>query len=156
VNINENVTLLPQNLFVNVLVLSEYLTVWKIYLKDDDKTCRKILQEVHNSSVGGHPGISNTWNLIKHKYEGPRLCQFIESYVKRCTKCQESKPITHMKCTSLYYLDTFIEQEPFQYVSIDLIMNLPSSNKFDSILMIVDQGCSKVAKFISYNKTIDG
>jgi hypothetical protein len=60
VNINENITLLPQNLFINVPVLSEYLTVWKIYLKDDDETCCKILQEVYDSSVGGHPGISNT------------------------------------------------------------------------------------------------
>jgi hypothetical protein len=65
VNINENVTLLPQNLFVNVPVLPEYLTVWKIYLKDDDETRCKILQEIHDSPVGGHPGISNTWNLIK-------------------------------------------------------------------------------------------
>jgi hypothetical protein len=60
VNINKNVTLLPQNLFVNVPVLPEYLTVRKIYLKDDDETRCKILQEIHNSPVGGHPGISNT------------------------------------------------------------------------------------------------
>jgi hypothetical protein len=39
---------------------------------------------------------------------------------------------------------------------MDLIMDLPPSNKFDSILMIVDQGCSKAAKFIPCNKTIDG
>jgi hypothetical protein len=65
VNINENVTLLPQNLFVNIPVLSEHLTVHKTCLKDDDETHRKVLQEVHDSPVGGHPGISNTWNLIK-------------------------------------------------------------------------------------------
>jgi hypothetical protein len=39
---------------------------------------------------------------------------------------------------------------------MDLIIDLPSSNKFNSILTIIDQGCSKVAKFIPYNKTIDG
>jgi hypothetical protein len=60
VNINKNITLLPQNLFVNIPVLSEYLTVWKIYLKDDDETYHKILQEVHDLPIGGHPGISNT------------------------------------------------------------------------------------------------
>jgi hypothetical protein len=156
VNINKNVTLLPQNLFVNIPALSEYLTVWKIYLKDDDETRCKILQEIYDSPVGGHPGISNTWNLIKCKYEGPRLCQFVESYVKGCAKCQESKLITHMKRAPLYHLDTFVEEGPFQYVSMDLIIDLPPSNKFDSILTIVDQGCSKAAKFIPCNKTIDG
>jgi hypothetical protein len=61
-----------------------------------------------------------------------------------------------MKRAPLYHLDTFVEEGPFQYVSIDLITDLPPSNKFDSILTIVDQGCSKAAKFISCNKTIDG
>ncbi len=39
---------------------------------------------------------------------------------------------------------------------MDLITDLPRSEGFDSILTIVDQGCSKAAKFIPCNKTIDG
>ena len=39
---------------------------------------------------------------------------------------------------------------------MDLITDLPKSNGFDSILTIVDQGCTKAAKFIPCNKTIDG
>ena len=39
---------------------------------------------------------------------------------------------------------------------MDLITDLPKSSGFDSILTIVDQGCSKAAKFISCCKTIDG
>ncbi len=49
-----------------------------------------------------------------------------------------------------------IEEGPFQYVSMDLIMDLPKSDEFDSVLMIVDQGCSKAAKFLPCNKMIDG
>ena len=39
---------------------------------------------------------------------------------------------------------------------MDLITNLPKSGKYDTILTIVDQRCSKLAKFIPCNKTIDG
>ena len=39
---------------------------------------------------------------------------------------------------------------------MDLITDLPKSGRYDSILTIVDQGCSKAAKFIPCNKTIDG
>src|SRR5260221_13370666 len=39
---------------------------------------------------------------------------------------------------------------------MDLITDLPKSQEFDSVLTIVDQGCSKAAKFIPCNKTIDG
>ena len=84
------------------------------------------------------------------------IYQFVEKYVKGCAKCQENKVITNAKHTPLYCFDTNVEYGPFQYVSMDLIMDLSLSNKYDAILTIVDQGCSKTAKFIPYNKMIDG
>ena len=53
-------------------------------------------------------------------------------------------------------LDTAVHMGPFQYVSMDLITDLPKSNGYDSILTIVDQGYTKAAKFIPCHKTIDG
>jgi hypothetical protein len=127
----------------------------KIYLKDDiDERC-SALREIHDSPAGGHPGIANTWDLVKHQYEGPRLRQFVEDYVKGCAKCQESKPMTSQPKAPLLRFDTHAEEGPFQYVSMDLIMDLPRSEGYDAILTIVDQGCSKAAKFIPCNKTID-
>ncbi len=38
---------------------------------------------------------------------------------------------------------------------MDLITDLPRSEGFDSILTIINQGCSKAAKFIPCSKTID-
>jgi hypothetical protein len=45
--------------------------------------------------------------------------------------------------------------KPFHMIAMDLIMDLPISQGYDSILMIVDQGCSKAAIFLPCNKTID-
>jgi hypothetical protein len=61
-----------------------------------------------------------------------------------------------MKCTPLYYFDTHVKQGLFQYISMDLIMDLPPSNKYNAILTIVDQGCSKAVKFLPCMKTING
>src|SRR6266566_2040767 len=61
-----------------------------------------------------------------------------------------------MKHAPLYHFNTHVEQGPFQYVSMDLITDLPQSNCYDAILTIVDQGCSKATKFLPCNKTIDG
>jgi hypothetical protein len=143
VNPNKQVTLLPEHLFAH-----------KIYLKNNLETQRKVLQEIHDVPAGGHPGISNTWNLVNCKYEGPQLHQFVENYIKGCTKCQESKVITHMKRAPLYHFNTQVEQGPFQYISMDLITDLPPSNKYDAILTIVDQKCSKAVKFLPCTKTI--
>ena len=152
VNINEDVVMLSQNLFVNMASSIND----KVFIEDDPEMQRQILQEVHDSPVGGHPRISNTWNLINRRYYGPRLRKFVENYVKGCAKCQESKVITHLKRAPLQPFDTYVTEGPFQYVSMDLITDLPRSNNYDAILTIVDQGCSKAAKFIPCRKTIDG
>ena len=59
-----------------------------------------------------------------------------------------------MKRAPLQPFDTPVSEGPFQYVSMDLITDLLKSGKYDAILTIVNQGCSKAAKFIPINKTI--
>ena len=100
--------------------------------------------------------LTHGWHLINRQYVGRRLRKFVEAYVKGCTKCQESKVRTTLKCAPLHHFDTPVKQGPFQYVSMNLITDLQKSERYDSILTIVDQGCSKAAKFIPCNKTIDG
>ena len=45
---------------------------------------------------------------------------------------------------------------PFNIITLDLITQLPKVNRHDSILTIIDQGCSRAAIFIPYNTTITG
>ena len=152
VDSNEPHILLPDHLFAP----TNPIKVHKVFLEDSlDLQC-DILQTLHNSLAAGHPGISNTWGLVCEQYKGPRLQEFIEQYVKGCVRCQESKTNVHRSKAPLQHFDTPVEEGPFQYVSMDLIMDLPKSQGFDSILMIVDQGCSKAAKFIPCTKTING
>ena len=160
--IDENVTILPPQLWARLLRIAirkanmAHTTKCKLYLENNLAKRRKILQEIHDTPVGGHPGIANTWNLVNRHYTGPRLCKFVEDYVKGCAKCQESKVKTTLKRAPLQHFDTPIKEGPYQYVSMDLITDLPKSGRYDAILTIVDQGCSKSAKFIPCNKTIDG
>ena len=45
---------------------------------------------------------------------------------------------------------------PFNIISLDLITQLPKADGKDTILTIVDQGCSRAATFILYSMTITG
>jgi len=62
----------------------------------------------------------------------------------------------YRKKAPLQHFDVPAGEGPFQYMSMDLITDLPMSEGFNSILTIIDQGCSKAAKFIPCNKTING
>ena len=115
-----------------------------------------MVKELHDTPAAGHPRITNTWELVREHYEGPRLRQFVEDYVRESAKCQENKTNVHWKKAPLKHFDTTVEDGLFQLISMDLIMDLPKSEGFNSILTIVNQGCTKVAKFIPCNKTIDG
>jgi Integrase zinc binding domain len=106
--------------------------------------------------MGGHPGVARTLDLLKCHYEGPRLAQFVEEYVQGYAKCQEVKTLSNRRKAPLVPFDIHIDQGPFQYVSIDLITDLPPSQGYDTILTIIDQGCSKAATFLPCKKTIDG
>jgi hypothetical protein len=138
------------------ILLHDSLFSKKVFLEDDPEKCQTILQVLHDGPTGEHPGIANTWNIVKKSYEGPRLQQFVEEYVKGCAKCQESKVNLPRKKAPLHPFNTAVDQGPFQYISMDLITDLPMSDGHNSILTIVDQGCSKAAKFIPCKKTIDG
>ena len=47
------------------------------------------------------------------------------------------------------------QQYPFQTIAMDLITDLPVSRGYDSILTIVNQGCTKAAVFLPCHKIIN-
>jgi len=114
------------------------LSIWKIYIKDNLDERHSALHEIHNSPAGGHSSIANTWDLVKCQYKGPQLRQFIKDYIKGCAKCQESKPMTSQPKAPLLQFDTHMKEGLFQYVSMDLITDLPRSEGYNAILTIID------------------
>jgi hypothetical protein len=44
----------------------------------------KILQENHDSVLGGHKGMNKTYEAIKSHYQWPNMRKEIENYVKKC------------------------------------------------------------------------
>ena len=91
VDSNEPHILLPDHLFA----LTNPIEVHKIFLEDNPDLRRDILQTLYDSPAAGHPGISNTWELVHEQYKGPRLQEFVEQYVKGCACCQGSKTNMH-------------------------------------------------------------
>ena len=45
---------------------------------------------------------------------------------------------------------------PFNVIALDLITQLPKANGYDTILTIVDQGCSRATIFLPCQTTITG
>jgi hypothetical protein len=75
-------------------------------------------------------------------------------FVEGCTTCQQMKLNTHPMTAPLMLIISHATQ-PFQQVTMDFVTNLPISNGFDSVFIVVDQGLSKGVILCPCNKTIN-
>ena len=141
---NEDMVLLPAARFA------------QIQFPEELEQQREILRQYHDHPLAGHPGISNTIHLLSQTYEGRKMKEFAEEYVRGCATCQENKPRTTHRKAPLQPITPDPHSGPFQMVAMDLITDLPESNGFNTVLTIIDHGCSKAAKFIPCTTNITG
>ena len=76
--------------------------------------------------------------------------------MKGCAVCQQNKNLTHQTHTPLYKITVPENVPPFTQVAMDLITGLPRSRGFDSILTIVDHGCSRGTIFLPCRLMVTG
>ncbi|MBW0472737.1 hypothetical protein O181_012452 [Austropuccinia psidii MF-1] len=104
-----------------------------------------ILQKHHDSPLPGHPDQEKTLKLVKQDFHWSIMTKFIKDYVSSCQLFSRNKNTHHKKFGFLKPLP--IPNGPWICLSMDFITQLPLSNSFDSILVIVDR-FSKMAVFI--------
>jgi hypothetical protein len=75
-------------------------------------------------------------------------------YIKGCATCQQNKNLTHHVKPPVFWIPSVISTKPFSHIAMDLITGLPKSEGNDTILTIVDHGCSWVAIFLPCSTTI--
>ena len=131
---------------------------WKgdaLVVVGDNNLKKGVLHFYHDTPVAGHPGILNTFSLLKHDYWWPNMKQLITDYVKECAQCQANKTNTHKIRPPLYSIKPQ-NAYPFETIALNFITKLPESRGFDTILTITDHDCSKAALFIPCREEIDG
>ncbi|THG94593.1 hypothetical protein EW145_g8110 [Phellinidium pouzarii] len=127
----------------------------RIYIPDNKDLKQQILHLFHDLPSFGHPGIFKTTSLIHQHYWWLGLTIFVKNFINGCTACQQMKINTHPTTPPLTPIPTNPSTLPFQSVSIDFITDLPLSNSFDSLMVIVDHDSSKGIVLCPCNKTID-
>src|SRR5579863_4722887 len=116
---------------------------------------RGVITLFHDSPMVGHPRIAKTIMAISKNYWWPGMKLDVTEYIKGCATCQMTKTNTNPNKPAISPITPEPNALPFQMVAMDLIMDLPSSNGYDTILTITDHDCSKAAFFLPCNKTID-
>ena len=125
----------------------------KAYIPADTNLRRSIIKEYHESPTTSHPGYFKTLALLKEHFWWPGMTIMLKKFIEGCATCQQMKPNTHPTAAPLMPI-TSHAQCPFQQITMDFIMDLPISNGYDSIFIVVDQGLTKGVILMPCNKTI--
>ena len=108
----------------------------------------------HDPEMAGHPGELRTFNAVQQHFWWPGLRTFVKNYVCGCGICQQFK-IDRTPAKPAYIpTEGAKSTRPFANCSMDLITDLPRIDRYDSILVIVDQGLSKGVILMPCNKGI--
>ncbi|THH26480.1 hypothetical protein EUX98_g7699 [Antrodiella citrinella] len=98
----------------------------------------EVMAESHNViTEGAHAGYHRTYNRVASTYYWPRMSRDVRRYVSTCDLCQKAKPRRHAPIGLLRPIP--IPSRPFEVVTMDFIPELPTSNGFDNVLVIVDK-----------------
>ncbi len=93
---------------------------------------------------------------IQCKYLWPKARPWIKQYVKGCAICQQNKNLTHRPQIPLFKILVPENAPLFTQIAMDQITGLPKSRGHDTILTIVDHGCTRAALFLPCLTTIMG
>ena len=103
----------------------------------------KLLRRHHDHPLSGHQGQARTLELLSRQYYWPGMKAEVNSYVATCPHCQQTKG--HKTPTPAKPLE--VPEGPWTDITYDMIVKLPKSQGYDSILVVVDR-FSKMAHFI--------
>ena len=108
-----------------------------------------IMEEIHNSKVGtAHGGFERTYGRIANGFFWPRMTRDIRQFVATCPICQKIKHGRHLPYGLLQPIP--IPTQPFEVVTMDFIGELPKSQGYNSIFVLICK-LTKYAFFIPCN-----
>src|SRR5258708_31040224 len=106
----------------------------------------------HDHPTAGHFRETKTTELVCCKFHWPSLRCMVKDYVRSCTSCTCTKAPHHKPYSLLKQLP--IPSQPWESISMDFIKQLPSSEGFTAILVIVDR-LTKQLLFIPTHNMVD-
>jgi len=109
----------------------------RIYVPSEDSLKLRILRSRHDHPTAGHPGRNKTLLIVRRDFYWPGIKDYVERYVQGCHQCRRAKASRHKPYGLLQPLP--VPQRPWSSISMDFIDQLPESQGFDAILVVIDR-----------------
>lgn len=118
------------------------ITICKNIVTTPPQTRRlEIIKEKHDSAVGGHKGVTKTYNRIRKHYCWPDMKKDIQEYIRKCRPCQLKK-LTRIK-TKQPMVITDTPGMAFDKISMDIVGPLPRTRIGNQYILTIQDLLTK-------------
>ena len=96
-----------------------------------------VLREVHDQIASDYPGCQKTVSLLARNYYWPKMKDTVYRYIQNCHICRRAKAPRDQYNGLLKPLP--ISTRPWTNVLLDFVTELPHSNGYNAVLMVIDR-----------------
>ena len=114
----------------------------------NDNLRQRIVQMYHDLPPAEHLERWKTYELVSKNYWWSGMTIFIKKYIIGCNMCQQMK--NHLQQPFEPLICNKVSNKPWEIITTDLITQLPESNNYNAIYVIVNR-LTKRAHFIPIN-----
>jgi Integrase zinc binding domain/RNase H-like domain found in reverse transcriptase/Integrase core domain len=109
----------------------------RIYVDSTSNWRTKMIESLHNSSVGGHSGIVGTYHRVKRHFYWPKLKETVLEHVKHCDVCQLNKGENVLNPGLLEPIP--VPDNVWEVITMEFVMGLPRSGGKGTLLVVIDK-----------------
>lgn len=102
---------------------------------------KNIIEEAHSSKIGGHKGITKTYNRIRQNFYWNNIKSDIRNFINQCLQCQTKKLIRIKTKQPMLITDTPFSS--FEKISMDIVGPLPETSKGNSYILTIQDHLTK-------------
>lgn len=102
---------------------------------------KSIIEESHSSIVGGHKGVTKTYNRIRQNFYWNNLKLDIQNYINHCLQCQIKKLVRVKTKQPMLITDT--PYSAFEKISMDIVGPLPTTSQQNSYILTIQDHLTK-------------
>lgn len=122
----------------------------RYWIPSYEPLCTKLIQQTHDSVLGGHPGRDATFSATARQFFWPNQSEQVRRFVKNCDICGSATIWRHKKWGLLKPLP--VPNRIWSEISIDFITGLPQTPEgFTACEVITD----RLGKGVMYNAVAD-
>ena len=105
------------------------------------KKRKDIIEENHCSIIGGHKGITKTYNRIRQNFFWDNLKFDVQNYIRQCLQCQIKKLVRVKTKQPMLITDTPFSA--FEKISMDIVGPLPETSKEHTHILTIQDHLTK-------------